>query len=80
MCQADFFVSLVAVSSAFTIRRSPPRKLFPAGSPLLLSDFAKDIVALIPLRFADAVQLTTRGPPPLLGGVVDILTFLVLQT
>ena len=49
-----------------------------------LSEFAKDIKAIIlrpiPIHFADAVQLTARGPPPLLGGVVDILTFLVLRT
>ena len=45
----------------------------------LLSGFAKDIKAIILLHFADAVQLTERGPPPLLGGIVEILTFLVLR-
>ena len=103
MCQTDFCISLVAVSSAFTLRRYPPiatsfsperrpPSFLPAGLPAgdtffniiffapICSDFFKDIVALILLHFTDAVQLTARGPPPLLGGVVDILTFLVLQT
>ena len=76
---------LVAVPSALTLRCSFPPILF---SFFLLQDFLfrfnafsdknnfVDIVARILLRVADAVQLTAFGRSP--GGVVDIITFLVL--